>query len=401
MTVRIFRLTGAALHAQRPDQLPNTEASVEVRIPKRTLAEGLSILERIIPNRSSNPILTYLPIELSDTGLTLRGTNGEVDIEVRLPAEIQGSGQVLVPAQTFSQIVRSAPGELVELIFGQGSEGVKGAGAGATGERLELHSGAFNTQLSTTSPDGYPELSFSQPGTEKIAASRLAQAITRVRYAASTEEYRAIFRGVQLEMSPNGLRSVASDGFRLARYDLPLQLQTRKLVIPARSADEIVRVFKDAQGEVAFAVGEGSLTLVGESVRMAVKLMEGEFPDYARVIPQSFVLEATLAAEALRESLKRVAVLSDRNNHRVNLLFNDGKLDIDAEGDYGRGREELSIDSSGEPQLMVAYNAQYLIDALAPIEGAVRIKLSGPTSPSVVQAVEDTGYLAVVVPLRV
>ncbi len=359
---------------------------MEVRIPKRTLAEGLSILERIIPSRSSNPILTYLPIELSDKGLILKGTNGEVDIEVRLPAEIVGTGRMLVPAQTFSQIVRSVPGELVELIFG---------------ERLDLHSGAFNTQLSTTSPDGYPELSFGTPGAEKISATRLAQAITRVRYAASTEEYRAIFRGVQLEMSPSGLRSVASDGFRLARYDLPMQLEARKLVIPARSADEIVRVFKDAQGEVALSVGEGTLTLSGEAVRMSVKLMEGEFPDYARVIPQSFVLEATLSAEILRDSLKRVMVLSDRNNHRVNLLFNEGKLDIDAEGDFGRGTEGLSVDSSGESQLIVAYNAQYLIDALAPIEGAVRIKLSGSTSPSIVQAVEDTGYLAVVVPLRV
>jgi DNA polymerase-3 subunit beta len=361
---------------------------VEVRIPKRTLAEGLSLLERVIPSRSSNPILTYLPIELSEHGLILRGTNGEVDLEVKLPAEIQGSGQVLVPAQTFSQIVRSAPGELVELIF-------------ETGERLGLHSGAFNTQLSVTNPDGYPELAFATPGPEKIAAARLAQALTRVRYAASTEEYRAIFRGVQLEMSPQGLRAVASDGYRLARYDLPMELSTRKLVIPAKSADEIVRVFKDAPGEVAFAVGEGTLTLVGENLRMAVKLMEGEFPDYARVIPQSFVLEATLPAEALRESLKRVAVLSDRNNHRVNLLFEGGKLTINAEGDYGQGREELGTQASGEPQLMVAYNAQYLIEALAPIEGAVRIRLSGPTSPSVVQAVEDTGYLAVVVPLRV
>ncbi|MBF6592839.1 MAG: DNA polymerase III subunit beta [Thermaceae bacterium] len=359
---------------------------MEVRIPKRTLAEGLSILERIIPSRSSNPILTYLPLELSDNGLILKGTNGEVDIEVRLPAEIQGTGQMLVPAQTFSQIVRSLPGELVELIFG---------------ERLELHSGAFNTQLSITSSEGYPELTFGNPGSEKISASRLAQAITRVRYAASTEEYRAIFRGVQLEFSPQGLRSVASDGFRLARYDLPITLESRKLVIPARSADEIVRVFKDVQGEVALAVGEGTLTLVGDAVRMAVKLMEGEFPDYARVIPQSFVLEATLSAEALQESLKRVAVLSDRNNHRVNLLFNEGKLDIDAEGDYGRGREELNIETSGESQIMVAYNAQYLIDALAPVEGTVRIKLSGPTSPSIVQATEDSGYLAVVVPLRV
>lgn len=359
---------------------------VEVRIPKRTLAEGLSILERIIPSRSSNPILTYLPLELSDKGLILRGTNGEVDIEVRLPAEIQGTGQVLVPAQTFSQIVRGLPGELVELVFA---------------DRLELHSGSFDTQLSTTSPEGYPQLSFGTPGAEKISASRLAQAITRVRYAASTEEYRAIFRGVQLELSPTGLRSVASDGFRLARYDLPMQLETRKIVIPARSADEIVRVFKDTQGEVALAVAEGTLTLVGEAVRMSVKLMEGEFPDYARVIPQNSVLEATLAAEILRESLKRVAVLSDRNNHRVNLVFSDGRLVMNAEGDYGRGAEELSVDASGTMPLEVSYNAQYLIDALAPIEGAVRLKLSGSTSPSIVQAVEDSGYLAVVVPLRV
>lgn len=359
---------------------------MEVRIPKRTLAEGLSILERIIPNRSSNPILTYLPLELNQQGLILRGTNGEVDIEVQLPAEIQGVGEVLVPAQTFAQIVRSAPGELIELIFG---------------ERLELHSGAFNTQLATTSPEGYPKLNFDHPDAEKIPASGLAQAITRVRYAASTEEYRAIFRGVQLEFSATGLRSVASDGFRLARYDLPLNLSSKKLVIPARSADEVVRVFKDASGEVALSVNEGTLTLVGDAVKMSVKLMEGEFPDYARVIPQSFVLEAALSAEALRESLKRVAVLSDRNNHRVNLLFNGHKLDIDAEGDYGRGREELTVEGNGETQLMVAYNAQYLIEALTPIEGMVRIRLSGPTSPSTVQSVDDPGYLAVVVPLRV
>ncbi|RIH85219.1 DNA polymerase III subunit beta [Meiothermus luteus] len=361
---------------------------MEVRIPKRTLAEGLSLLERIIPSRSSNPILTYLPIELSEQSLILRGTNGEVDLEVKLPAETQGSGRVLVPAQTFFQIVRSAPGELVELVLREG-------------ERLELRSGAFSTQLSTTNPDGYPELLFALGDGGRIVAARLAQAITRVRYAASTEEYRAIFRGVQLEMSPQGLRAVASDGYRLARYDLPMELSTRKLVVPAKSADEIVRVFKDKEEEVVFAVREGSLTLGSDSLRMSVKLMEGEFPDYERVIPQGFVMEALLKAEALRESLRRVAVLSDRNNHRVNLLFSRESLTIDAEGDYGRGREELPLEATGEPQLMVAYNAQYLIDALGPIEGTVRVRLSGPTSPTLLQAVEDEGYLAVVVPLRV
>jgi DNA polymerase-3 subunit beta len=361
---------------------------MEVRIPKRTLAEGLGILERIIPSRSSNAILTYLPLELTERGLVLRGTNGEVDIEVKLPAEAQGTGKVLVPAQTFIQIVRGLPGELVEMRMGEKNQ-------------LELNSGPFDTQLSVSSPDGYPELAFQEAMGERIPASKLAQALLRVRYAASTEEYRAIFRGVQLELSSNQMRAVASDGYRLARYDMPIALTERKLVVPARSADEIVRVFKEAQGEVAMAVGDGTLTLVGDAVRMAVKLMEGEFPDYARVIPQSFVLDATLQAEALKESLKRVQVLSDRSNHRVNLVFSEGKLTMNAEGDYGRGGEELAVETSGTVPLELAYNAQYLIDALGPIEGAVRLKFSGSTSPSVVQAVEDTGYLAVVVPLRV
>jgi DNA polymerase-3 subunit beta len=362
---------------------------MEARIPKKTLADGLSILERIIPSRSSNPILTYLPIALEQGSLVLRGTNGELDIEVRLSAETSGEGQSLIPAQPFFQIVRSTPGELIELRIA---------------EQMQLISGSYRTQLQTTDPDGYPELSLRKATGEgqKLPAARLAQAMTRVRYAASTEEYRAIFRGVQLEFSPGNLRAVASDGYRLARYDLSVSNQsTRKLVIPARSADEIIRIFKDAQGEVSVEVGEGTLSLVGDAVRMAVKLMEGEFPDYARVIPQSFVLEATLQAETLRESLKRVAVLSDRNNHRVDLIFNGGRLEIVSEGDYGRGREEIEVEAKGEPQLVVAYNAQYLIDALGPIEGGVRLSLSGPTSPSLVQAVEDSGYLAVVVPLRV
>ena len=92
---------------------------MEIRIPKKTLADALTMLERIIPNRHSNPILTYLPLRSDERGLVLQGTNGEVDLEISLPAEIQGEGQTLVPAHTFSQIVRSLPGELVEHGFDQ------------------------------------------------------------------------------------------------------------------------------------------------------------------------------------------------------------------------------------------------------------------------------------------
>ena len=299
---------------------------MNITVPKKLLSDQLSLLERIVPSRSANPLYTYLGLYAEEGALILFGTNGEVDLEVRLPAEAQ-----------------SLPRELVK-------------------------------------------------------------ALTHVRYAASNEEYRAIFRGVQLEFSPQGFRAVASDGYRLALYDLPLpQGFQAKAVVPARSVDEMVRVLKGADGaEADLALGEGVLALAlegGSGVRMALRLMEGEFPDYQRVIPQEFALRVQVEGEALREAVRRVSVLSDRQNHRVDLLLEEGRILLSAEGDYGKGQEEVPAQVEG-PGMAVAYNARYLLEALAPVGDRAHLGISGPTSPSLIWG-DGEGYRAVVVPLRV
>lgn len=372
---------------------------MNVVFPKSVLAERIALLERVIPTRSSNPLFTYLGLTLEPGTLVLFGSNGEVDLEVRLQGEVQGQGRHLVPAQPFFQLVRSLPGDQVEL---------------ALGADLELASGRFRTRLSLASGEGYPELFFPQAeGPSEIYALQtrlpvedLLRALAHVRYAASNEEYRAIFRGVQLEFSEQGLRSVASDGYRLALYDLSRSHPfAKKVVVPARSVDEVVRALRAAgAGEAVVALGPGTLgvALEGEtSLRLAVRLMEGEFPDYERVIPREFPLKAVVEVEPFREALRRVSVLADRQNHRVDLFFQGENALLSAEGDYGRGQEELPVRLEGEP-LAVAYNARYLLEALGPLSGQAVLLLSGPTSPSLVRpAVEGEGYQAVVVPLRV
>ncbi|WP_234554111.1 DNA polymerase III subunit beta [Thermus caliditerrae] len=374
---------------------------MNVSFPKNLLAEQLGLLERVIPSRSSNPLFTYLGLAVLPDTLVLFGSNGEADLEVRLLADVQGQGRYLVPAQPFFQLVRSLPGDLVELGLGQD---------------LELASGRFRTRLSLAPTEGYPELLFPSPEAPSdayplqttLSAEDLFRALAHVRYAASNEEYRAIFRGVQLEFGEKGVRAVASDGYRLALYDLksPQPFQ-KKVVVPARSVDELTRVLKSVgEGPVVVALGQGTLGLavsregVGQ-LRMAVKLMEGEFPDYERVIPKDFPLKATLEVEAFRESLRRVSVLADRQNHRVDLFFQDDRVLLTAEGDYGKGQEELPVRLEGTP-LAVAYNARYLLEAFGPLSGQASLLLSGPTSPSLVRPVgEGEGYQAVVVPLRV
>ncbi|AEV15052.1 MAG: DNA polymerase III subunit beta [Thermus sp.] len=374
---------------------------MDVTLPKNLLAEQIALLERVIPSRSSNPMFTYLGLAPQAGGLTLFGSNGEVDLEVHLPAQVQGEGRYLVPAQPFFQLVRSLPGDTAILRLGLD---------------LELSSGSFRTRLSLAPSEGYPELIFPEPGVAspdyplqtRLPAEGFLRALVHVRYAASNEEYRAIFRGVQLEFSPQGVRAVASDGYRLALYDLPLpQPFQRKAVVPARSVDEVIRVLKGmGEGEAVLALGAGTLGLTlgqegGGRLRLAVRLMEGEFPDYERVIPKEFPLRAGLEVEPFREALRRVSVLSDRQNHRVDLLFGEGHVLLSAEGDYGKGQEELPVRLEGTP-LAVAYNARYLLEALGPLSGQAALLLSGPTSPSLIRPLgEGEGYQAVVVPLRV
>jgi len=361
---------------------------MEIRLPKRSFSEALTVLERVIPTRSSNTVLTQLWIEGRPDGLLLRGSNGEIDLEITVPAEVSGEGARLVPGQLIGQVVRNLPGELVEMVL-EGSE-------------LTLESGSFSTRLTTGDTDEYPHFNFAAEELASLPAVELARAIQRVRYAASNEDYRAIFRGVQIEFHPGRLRAVASDGFRLALYDLARPLEgERSFVVPARSADEIVKVLERADGDVSLGVEGGHLTLAAAGFRMAAALMEGEFPEYERVIPADFAFEARVEAAALRDSLKRVKVLADRNNHRVDLVFSGGGLQVVAEGELGRGVERLEVEAPADAEMTLAYNADYLLDALGPVNGAAKLRFSGAASASVVQDAEDEGYLAVVVPLRV
>ena len=360
---------------------------MRVRVGKKELAEAAGVLERIAPTRPSQPVYAHVHLEGTAEGLRMRATNGELDLELTVPAEVEGTGATLVPAGLFGQLVRGLPADEAELRL--------------TPEGLELEGGSFATRIRTADPETFPPFPEAREAVGEVGAQALAKALSRVRYAAAQEEYRAIFRGIQLEAEDGKLRAVATDGFRLALYDTEgPEGASLKVVVPARGADELVRLLKDQATPVRLALGEGRIFVTGEGFRLASALMEGTFPDYERVIPSQYQLEATLDAEALRRAIERLRVLADRQSQRIDLAFNEGAVELVAEGELGRGREVLPAELSGEP-LVVAYNALYLADALKGLKGPVRLKLSGAATPSVVTAEEEPGYLAVVVPLRV
>ena len=360
---------------------------MNVHVTKKILSEGLGLLERVIPSRSSNPLLTALKVEASEAGLTLSGTNLEIDLSCFVPAEVKDPRNFVVPAHLFAQIVRNLGGELVELEL--------------SGSELSVRAGGSDFKLQTGDIDAYPPLSFPAQADVSLDATELARALSSVRYAASNEAFQAVFRGIKLEHRPEGARVVASDGYRVAIRDFPASGDGRNLIIPARSVDELIRVLKD--GEARFTYGDGQLSVTTDRVHMNLKLLDGDFPDYELVIPKEIKLQVTLPATALKEAVNRVAVLADKNaNNRVEFLVSEGKLRLAAEGDYGRAQDTLDVVQGGsEPAMSLAFNARHVLDALGPIDGDAELLFSGSTSPAIFRAAGGGGYMAVMVTLRV
>ncbi len=360
---------------------------MKVHVPRKNLAESLGHVERIIPSRSSNPGLSLVRLSLAEDKLSLSGSNLDIDIEMTISADASQGGAYALPAQVFGQVVRALPGEMVELDFRD--------------DELEVSSGSYATKLQLAEASGVLPLEFPQDYPGALDGVALARALSHVRYAAAVAEYQAIFRGVKLELSDRRSRAVATDGFRLAYYDLetPSGIEA-EVVVPARSVEELVKLLGD--GEAKLALGGGQLSLAQGGARVNFKLMEGNFPEYDRVIPKSFPISITLDAAQLAEAVARVAVMADKTaNNRVDLFVKEGRLQITAEGSYGRAQEAVEVAQEGsDPEIVLAYNAKYLTDALGPASGPLQMRFSGTTSPSVLSSLEDPNYLAMIVPLR-
>lgn len=363
---------------------------MRIHLPKKHLADVLSQVERIVPTRSSTPGLHLVHLYNRDNQqLVFQGSNMDIDIEAVLNADIESSevDHFAVPAHVFGQIVRALPGELVELSLDD--------------RELNISSGSFATSLQLADASSAPQLVFLEEYQGTMSSSTLAGAFSHVRYATAVAEYQAIFRGVKLELSDNHTRAIATDGFRLAYYHIETSSgMDANVVIPAKAVDEITRLLDE--GDTHLQVADNQLSLATGAYKLNVKLMEGTFPDYERVIPADFIVSMLIDSKQLTETVKRVALMADQNaNNRVDLFLKDGTLQITAEGGYGHSQEALEVSQEGsESQIALAYNAAYLIDALATVSGDMRVSFSGTTSPSLLTSLQDPSYLAMVVPLR-
>lgn len=374
--------------------LASTQASGESMPPRltttlnhREFKDALGRVARIIPNRSANPGLTLVQIAFTPGAITLTGSSNDSSMQVRIPSDTQTEGSFAVPSAPLTQIINSIASDTIELA--------------SDGTTLHITGGSFKTRLQLYPRDQVMRITFPESLPGSMQAEDLTRLLENTRYAAAAADFQATFRGVNLEFKTHRTRAVATDGFRLAYYDAPPThgLETT-ILVNAKNTIEITRAFN--QGPVRIGVENNKLALENDTTKLTVNLMDGQFPDYERVIPAMFHATINLQANELIDSLARVALLAEGGaNHRVDAHLRGGLLTLTGEGQYGSAKEELSVRQSGHAEeLLLAVNAKYLTEALKPVDGPVTLNLNPGSAPMTVKNDGDDKYLAMVVPLR-
>jgi DNA polymerase-3 subunit beta len=355
-------------------------------VDNKKFAHALSVLSRGISKQGS-----HHPLQIEANGTLRLSVSHERDLEMVLPL-VESEGLPWTAALNgpkLAELVGRLPqGELTLAL---------------EGSALQVQAGSFSARLTLVQADGLTRPSFT-PGTVTVPAERLCTALKAVRYAVSRQVYRGIFEGIQLEVGPD-LKAVASDGYRLATYTASLETggQAFKVVLPLAAVADILSLFEETGADLQLAYEQGRVALLSPEACLAFAPMAGEFPDYWKVIPQNFLCETTLNSAQLEAALRRLQLVAEQHNRRVDLLFEKDQLHLRTEGDYGAAKETIPARMEVKDDFIpeVVFNARYLLEALPPKAEEVRLRLSGTTTPAMVVPTDGSGYLAVVVPLRI
>ena len=366
-----------------------TGAALKITCPRDELIRQLSIVSRAASTRTTVQVLAGILLRAEQGKLELAATDMELSLRTSLAADVDTEGAVVVPGKLLVDLARLLPGEDVSIEHRQG-EGV-----------VEIVSGSASYRIHTYNAEDFPRLP-ELSGTElaTIDAEALLATATKVGRAASRDESRPVLTGILVRFEGENLVMAATDSYRLAVKETSMSTPGPELdaIVPARALLELARVAQGAS-ELRLGVQENQVLFASDGVVLTTRRIEGQFPNYRQLLPESFEHEVALPREELLDVVRRVAVMAQRNAP-LRLRFAEGELTVSAQTqDVGEGRETMPASYNGDA-LDIGFNPEFLRDGIESAEGdELRLKLISPLRPAVLQGdSEDFSYL--IMPIR-
>ena len=370
---------------------------------QENLSRGLGVVGRAVATRTTLPITGNVLLATDQSRLRLAATNLEMATSCWIGAKVEEEGEITVPARLLIEFVNSLPSDKIDVSLSPRTK------------TLELKCARFEARISGVDAKDFPPIPKVEPGiTTRVEVEALQGGITQVVFAAATEESRPVLTGIDADFEGDLLTLAAADGFRLAVHKLPLALsvsQKAKVIIPARTLAELNRLMADQKEAVEITVDPNKSQALFrlKNIELVSQLVQGTFPNYAQLIPQSYSTRAVVDVAAFLRATKTAAIFARDGSGIVRLVvapgsgeLTPGKITVSARSEeVGDDVGEIDAVVEGE-EAKIAFNGKYLTDVLGVLsEAQVALEITNPSSPGVIRPVGVDNYVHVVMPMFV
>ncbi|MCY3798090.1 MAG: DNA polymerase III subunit beta [Chloroflexota bacterium] len=370
-----------------------------VSVLQENLARSLNIVTKAVDSNPPLPVLANVLLETEDSRLKISATNLELSISVWIGAKVEQTGSITLPARTFSELVTSLSPERVDLRLD------------AATHTVHLRCGVQTSNIRGIDADEFPPINHNESADLQVQGESLREMINQTAFAAAREQNRPILTGVYLQLEAAGMTMAAADGYRLAvrTAEIGASFDERQdMVVPARTMSEVARIIEDEQEVgIALPAQRNSVTFFAPNVVISSQLLEGRFPDFASIIPRSFVTSTVMYTNDLLAVCQRAEIFARDNansaNLRVKPALNPGEpaevLIVGKSAERGDSEGMLDATAEGEP-LDISFNIRYLIDVLRVInEERVVFQSNGPENPGVLKPENRDDFTHVIMPM--
>jgi DNA polymerase III subunit beta len=367
-------------------------------IERANLLKSLGHVQSVVEKRGTIAVLSNIKIDAKGSEVSLTATDMDIAVVEKVPAEVSKPGSTTVPAHTLYDIVRKLPdGVQIELTNSD------------DGSKISIRAGQSRFSLACLPIEDFPVMAegeFTHNFTLKSA--ECLALIEKPSFAISNEETRYYLNGIYMHVSGGGdekvLRAVATDGHRLARVEVAVPAGADGMpgvIVPRKTIQELRKLLENGEGDVEVSLSDTKIRFIYGDAVLVSKLIDGNFPDYERVIPAANEKLMEVDCKIFKDAVDRVSVISSEKSRAIKLQLESGKLTLSAGSGDQVASEEIDINYSSNA-IDIGFNSRYLLEMMTQIDGdTAQFLLNDGNSPALVRDTADVGSLYVIMPMRV
>lgn len=365
---------------------------MHITLQREDILKPLGYVAGVVEKRQTLPILSFVLLRQEGGEVTFTGTDLEVEIVARVKTERSANGELTLPARKLLDICRALPeGAAIDIR--------------KDGEKVTVKSGKSRFSLLTLPSADFPNIQASQWGhNTNIPQATLKSLLQQTHFCMAQQDTRYFLNGLLVELSGDRLRVVGTDGHRMATSESTLGAgaqESKQVIVPRKGVHEFMRLLEDVPDPVDLQFNANHVRARTANFVFTSKLIDGKYPDYAKVIPAAQSKSVRVEREVLRESLSRAAILSNEKYRGVRLTLADKGLKISAHNpEQEEAQEEISADYSGEA-MEIGFNVSYMLEAIGALQSQqVVIGLTDANSSCTISSPDTKTPLYVIMPMR-